>query len=82
MGGGVTRLSELHLYNGNEFPGPAQAGISKTSNNPSVVHHGVFSTASYATHKIRFKDVELWQICNDLLQKTPKIGNSSKVGVQ
>ncbi|XP_052708586.1 uncharacterized protein LOC128183562 isoform X10 [Crassostrea angulata] len=60
------------------FDGPAQAGISKTSNNPSVVHQGVFSTASYATHKIRFKDVELWQICNDLLQKTPKIGNSSK----
>lgn len=52
--------------------GPALAGVSKYSNNPCVVNMGVFSTASFSLLKLR-KDVELWEICNSLLQKVPKI---------
>lgn len=53
------------------FDGPALAGISKYSNNPSVVSRGVFATASHAALKLR-KDIELWEICHNMLQKVPK----------
>lgn len=54
--------------------GPPLAGISYQSNNPSVVEQGLFSTASYATYKMR-KDVELWEICYNMLQRVPKSYN-------
>ena len=54
--------------------GPALAGVSTQSNNPAVVGMGTFSTASYATLKMR-KDVELWEICHSTLSKVPKAYN-------
>ncbi|XP_041355189.1 dynein gamma chain, flagellar outer arm-like isoform X3 [Gigantopelta aegis] len=56
------------------FIGPALAGVSTQSNNPAVVGMGTFSTASYATFKMR-KDVELWEICHSMLSKVPKAYN-------
>ncbi|KAK6187606.1 hypothetical protein SNE40_005595 [Patella caerulea] len=53
------------------FIGPALAGVSTQSNNPSIVGQGTFATASYATFKMR-KDVELWEICHTMLSKVPK----------
>ncbi|XP_053397319.1 dynein axonemal heavy chain 5-like isoform X6 [Mercenaria mercenaria] len=60
------------------FEGPALAGISAQSNNPSVVGQGVFATASFATFKMR-KDVELWEICFTMLQKVPKAYNKDYI---
>ncbi|CAL1527205.1 unnamed protein product [Lymnaea stagnalis] len=60
------------------FLGPAIASISSQSNNPLVVDQGVFSTASYATYKIR-KDMELWEICHTMLQKVPKSYNKEYI---
>ena len=56
------------------MPGPPLAGVSSHSNNPAIVEQGVFSTASYATYKMR-KDVELWEICYNMLQRVPKAYN-------
>lgn len=60
------------------FIGPPLAGVSSQSNNPSVVEQGVFSTASYATYKMR-KDVELWEICYNMLQRVPKAYNKEYI---
>ncbi|XP_025098007.1 LOW QUALITY PROTEIN: dynein gamma chain, flagellar outer arm-like [Pomacea canaliculata] len=60
------------------FIGPPLAGISYQSNNPSVVEQGLFSTASYATYKMR-KDVELWEICYNMLQRVPKSYNKEYI---
>jgi hypothetical protein len=67
----VTEMFSLVIYINT---GPALAGISAQSNNPSVVHQGVFATASFATFKMR-KEVELWEICFTMLQKVPKAYN-------
>ena len=56
------------------WSGPPLAGVSSQSNNPAIVEQGVFSTASYATYKMR-KDVELWEICYNMLQRVPKAYN-------
>ncbi|XP_052807484.1 dynein axonemal heavy chain 5-like isoform X7 [Mya arenaria] len=60
------------------FEGPALANISSQSNNPSVVGHGVFATASFASFKMR-KEVELWEICYTMLQKVPKAYNKDYI---
>ncbi|GFN75495.1 dynein beta chain, ciliary [Plakobranchus ocellatus] len=60
------------------FIGPALASISSQSNNPLVVDQGVFSTASYATYKMR-KDMELWEICYTMLLKVPKAYNKDYI---
>ncbi|XP_035829673.1 dynein heavy chain 5, axonemal isoform X2 [Aplysia californica] len=58
--------------------GPPLASVSSQSNNPLVVEQGVFSTASYATYKMR-KDMELWEICYTMLQKVPKAYNKDYI---
>ncbi|XP_070190368.1 uncharacterized protein [Littorina saxatilis] len=60
------------------FMGPPLAGVSSQSNNPAIVEQGVFSTASYATYKMR-KDVELWEICYNMLQRVPKAYNKDYI---
>ncbi|XP_076466964.1 uncharacterized protein LOC143298129 [Babylonia areolata] len=60
------------------FLGPPLAGVSSQSNNPAIVDQGVFSTASYATYKMR-KDVELWEICYNMLQRVPKAYNKEYI---
>ncbi|XP_059166583.1 dynein axonemal heavy chain 8-like [Physella acuta] len=73
--------SKTVVENNKEFvlqTGPALANISSQSNNPLVVDQGVFSTASYATYKLR-KDMELWEICHTMLQKVPKAYNKEYI---
>jgi dynein heavy chain len=47
------------------------ANISAQSNNPQVVHMGVFASASFATLKMK-KEVELWEVCHVMLPKVPR----------
>ncbi|XP_067674368.1 uncharacterized protein [Haliotis asinina] len=74
----VTLSHKLFPRPPSPFLGPALAGVSVQSNNPAIVDQGVFSTASYATFKMR-KDVELWEICHTMHSKVPKAYNKEYI---
>ena len=38
---------------------------------PAVVNQGVFASASFAALRMK-KEVELWEVCHNALQKVPK----------
>ena len=52
--------------------GVAQANISSTSNQASVVGRGMFSSASYTSLQMK-KEVDLKELCHTLLEKAPKV---------
>ena len=54
------------------------SNISASSNNPQVVHQGVFASASFATLRMK-KEVELWEVCHTMLARVPKAYSKVRV---
>ncbi|XP_074662754.1 uncharacterized protein LOC141915202 [Tubulanus polymorphus] len=57
------------------FDGTPATTLSINSTNPYVSNTGVFASASHAVIKMK-KDVELWEICHNLIPKVPRIYSS------